>query len=80
MLGTTDFEAMGPLARIVHIRDAVHGLCRAIDAGDVTPTELEMVTLATVVARYSGPLAHDLLCQLASRCRNGRAVLDRIRC
>jgi hypothetical protein len=69
---------MGPLERIVHLRDAVNELCRAIDAGEVTPTEREMVALAIVVEQHGGPLAHDLLCQLASRCRNGRAVLDRM--
>jgi hypothetical protein len=64
------------LERIIRIRDAVNGLCRAIDAGEVTPTEPEMLALALVVERDGGPLAHDLLCQLASRCRNGREVLD----
>jgi hypothetical protein len=64
------------LQRIIRIRDAVNGLCRAIDSGDVTPTELEMLALGELVVRDGGPLAHDLLCQLASRCRNGRKVLD----
>jgi hypothetical protein len=66
------------LVRIVEIRDAVNRLCAAIDAGDVSPTEAEMVALAVVVARDGGPLAHDLLCKLASRCQNGRAVLNGI--
>lgn len=64
------------LERIVKVRDAVRGICRAIDAGEVAPSEIEMVALATVVAREAGPLAHTLLCELASRCRNGRKALD----
>lgn len=77
---TPDVETMSHFERIIHIRDAVNGLCRAIDAGEVTPTEGGMLAIAIVVERDGGPLAHDLLCQLASRCRNGRAVLDRVRC
>lgn len=73
-----DFDAMSPVERIVRIRDAVNGLCRAIDAGEVVPTEPEMLALAVVVEQHGGPLAHDLCCQLASRCRNGRKALDRM--
>jgi hypothetical protein len=43
----------------------VKGLCAAIDAGEVAPTELEMLALAIVVEQETGPLAFDLLCQLA---------------
>lgn len=72
----TNFQSMGPLERIVHIRDAVGCLCRAIDAGQVTPDESEILALAVIVEQHGGPLAHDLICQLASRCRNGRHALD----
>jgi hypothetical protein len=70
---------MSTLARRVEIRDAVTGLCRAIDAGEVTPDEREILALAIVVVEVGGPFVHDLLCQLASRCRNGRKVLERLR-
>lgn len=67
------------LVECVAIREAVTGLCAAIDAGACVPTELEMLAIAVVVERHGGPLKHDLLCQLASRCVNGRKVLDRIK-
>jgi len=37
------------------------------------------VTLATMVKQQAGPLAHDLLCQLASRTKQGRDTLRDIR-
>jgi hypothetical protein len=63
---------------IVQIRDAVNGLCAAIDRGEVTPSDQEMLALAVIVKREGGPLAYDLLLKLASRCPAGRAVLARI--
>ncbi len=63
------------LIRVVKLRDAVDQLCAAIDAGTLTPTEQQMAAVATVVSREAGPLKHDLLCKLASRCKNGRAAL-----
>lgn len=63
------------IVRIVQLRDAVDRLCAAIDAGEVSPTEIEMLALAFIVERDGGLLKHDLLVKLASRCRNGRAVL-----
>lgn len=73
-----DFKAMGPLERSVYLRDMVTGLCRAIDAGEVTPDDRGMLALARIVERHGGALAHDLLCQLASRCQDGRKALDRM--
>lgn len=69
---------MSPLERMVRLREAVTGLCAAIDSGEVIPTEHEMMAMALVVEQHGGMLKHDLLCQLASRCKNGRAVLDRM--
>ena len=66
------------IERVVMLRNAVEDLCAAIDSGRVKPTENEMLALATIVEREAGPLRHDLLVKLASRCRNGRAVLKRI--
>lgn len=66
------------LYRIVMLREAVDGLCAAIDRGEVKPGEEEMLALALVVEREAGPLKHDLLVKLASRCRNGSAVLTRM--
>lgn len=66
------------LLEIVRIREAVDAVCAAIDAGEVMPTEVEMLALATAVDSLAGPLKHDLLVKLASRCANGRAVLRRI--
>jgi hypothetical protein len=63
------------LLRMVALRDAVTALCAAIDAGEVQPREEEVLALALLVAREGGPLAHDLLVTLASRCAHGRAVL-----
>jgi hypothetical protein len=65
------------LTSIVKLRDAVDGLCAAIDAGEIRPSEQEMLALAVVVEKEAGPLKHDLLVKLASRCKNGRAVLTR---
>lgn len=78
MADRPDFGTMGSLERRVYLRDMVNGLCRAIDTGEVTPGETEMLAIAHVVERHAGPLAHDLLCQLASRCKKGRKALDRM--
>lgn len=69
---------MSTLERIVRIREAVDRLCAAIDAGTAAPSEREMLALAMVVHLHAGPLRHDLLVKLASRCRAGRAVLQLI--
>lgn len=66
------------LLDVLRIRDAVHEICAAIDAGEVHPTELEMLALGKLVDRYAGPLRHDLLVMLASRCKNGRDALKDI--
>lgn len=66
------------LLNIVRARVLVDELCAAIDTGKVHPTEPEILALAVVIQQQAGPLAHDLLCQLASRCPNGRAVLAKI--
>ena len=66
------------LLNIVRARTLVDELCAAIDAGTVVPDEHELLALAIVVQREAGPLAHDLLVKLASRCRHGRAVLAKI--
>ncbi len=66
---------MGPLERMIHLRDAVNGLCAAIDAGEVIPTEPDMLALALVVQKHCGLLTHELLCKLASRCKNGSKAL-----
>jgi len=66
------------LLNIVRARTLVDELCAAIDAGTVVPGEREMLALAIVIEREAGPLAHDLLVKLASRCRNGRAGLAKI--
>lgn len=69
---------MSQLLRIVQTREAVERLCAAIDAGQVTPTDGQMADFAKLVAQHGGPLAHDLLCQLASRCTIGREVLKEL--
>lgn len=66
------------LVRIVQLRDAVDALCAAIDAGEVQPREVDVLALAMMVEREAGPLTHDLLVKLASRCKNGRAVLAKM--
>jgi hypothetical protein len=66
------------LERLVRLQNAVDGLCAAIDEGMVVPEEGEMLALAYVVKEEAGPFAHDLLVKLASRCRDGRAVLAKI--
>lgn len=68
---------MSGIESAVRIKDAVEGLCKAIDAGEVHPTELEMVAFACVVVRDAGPMAHTLLCQLASRSEIGKKALKR---
>lgn len=65
------------LLRIVQLRDAVDALCAAIDAGEVTPREEEMIALGQLITKEGGPLAHDLLVKIASRCQEGRAALKR---
>lgn len=75
---TVDFETISPLDRIVYLRDGVEKLCRGIDTGQITPSEPQMLALGLAISRHGGPLAHDLLCQIASRCRNGRKVLDQM--
>lgn len=69
---------MSDVKSAVRIRDAVDGLCSAIDSGQVQPTEHEMIAFAIVVAREGGPMAHTLLCQLASRSVHGRKELKRM--
>lgn len=64
------------LDRIVRTREMVDKVCASIDAGESHPSEHEMAALAQIVVREAGPLAHDLLVKLASRCRNGRAALN----
>jgi len=66
------------LMETVRTREMVDRLCAEIDAGRVTATEEEMLAIAVIVKQKGGLLAHDLLCKLASRCRNGRAVLRRL--
>lgn len=63
---------------IVQLRNAVDALLAAIDSGEVIPGEEEMLALATIVEKQGGPLKHDLLVKLASRCKNGQAVLKRM--
>lgn len=63
------------LIRMVHLRNAVDAVCAAIDAGDIQPREEDVLALALLVSREGGPLKHDLLVKLASRCKNGRAAL-----
>lgn len=63
------------LLRTVQLRNLVDHLCAAIDAGEVQPTEQEMMALAEFVDREGGLLKHDLLVKLASRCEKGRAAL-----
>lgn len=69
---------MGSLLNIVRARVLVDELCAAIDAGTVDPREQDILALAVLVKREAGPLAHDLLVKLASRCKNGSAVLTRM--
>ena len=66
------------IVRIVEVRDAVDRLCAAIDAGELAPTDHEMMAVALVVARDAGPLKHDLLCKIASRSEAGRKALARV--
>jgi hypothetical protein len=66
------------LLTIVRARVLVDELCAAIDAGTVQPDERDILALAVVVQREAGPLAHDLLCKLASRCPNGQAALKKM--
>ena len=66
------------LVEMVQARDAVDSVCKAVDAGQIHPTEQEMYALAELVSRTGGPLAHDLLVKLASRSLIGRAALKDI--
>lgn len=68
----------GDLTTVVGVRDAVQKVCAAIDAGAVQPSESEMVALAIIAHEYGGPLAHDLICQVASRCEIGRKALKAV--
>jgi hypothetical protein len=70
--GDDSFIAMARICR------AVKDLCAAIDAGEVQPEEGEIVALAQVVCQQAGPMAHDLVCMLASRCVNGRIAMKEI--
>lgn len=65
------------LLNIVRTRELVDTVCASIDAGESKPSEEDMLALAVIVKREAGPLAHDLLVKLASRCRNGSAVLTK---
>lgn len=66
------------LEKMARLRDAVADVCDAIDRGEIQPTEQEMAALAQLVADVGGPLKHDLLVKLASRCANGRKALKDI--
>jgi hypothetical protein len=66
------------LERLVKLRDAVNAVCEAIDAGELVPTEAQMVGLAQMVQREGGPMAHDLICQIAARCEIGRQELKKV--
>jgi hypothetical protein len=50
---------MSDLMTIVRTREMVEAVCTAIDVGACTPTEEEMLALASLVAANAGPLAHD---------------------
>lgn len=63
------------LTEILQLRNAVDMVCAAIDKGEIHPSEEEMMALALMVEQKGGPLKHDLLCKLASRCEKGRAAL-----
>lgn len=66
------------LMQIIQCREFVARLCAAIDAGQASPTEEEMLEIAVLVDQNAGPLRHDLLVMLASRTVNGRAALKDI--
>jgi hypothetical protein len=66
------------LSEQIRVRDAVDALCADIDAGNVVPTEKEILALAIVVNRIGGPFKHDLTVKLASRCRIGRLALKNV--
>lgn len=66
------------ITTVVGVRDAVRKVCDAIDTGTLHPTEFEMVALALMVVEYGGPLAHDLICEVASRCDIGRKALKAV--
>lgn len=68
----------GDLTTVIGVRDAVRKVCAAIDAGTVKPTEAEMLALAIMVFEYGGPLTHELLCEVASRCESGRKALKAV--
>ncbi len=63
------------LVEMVQAREAVEKVCAAIDAGQIQPTEEELMALALMVHRHGGLLKHDLLCQIARRSVHGRAAL-----
>lgn len=68
----------GDLTTVVGVRDAVRKVCDAIDAGTLQPTEFEMVSLALMASEFGGPLAYDLICEVASRCEIGRKALKAV--
>jgi hypothetical protein len=68
----------GDLTTVVEVRDAVQKICAAIDAGVLQPSEAEMLALAQLAVEYGGPLKHDLLCAVASRCEMGRRALKSV--
>lgn len=60
---------------LARVRQGAEGVIKAIDAGTLSPTEQEMVALATLCDDH--PLLKDLVVQLAARCKNGRTALKR---
>ena len=67
-----------PLLRMVQARVAGDELCARIDAGELQLTELQMAEFAMLVNEHGGLLKHDLLCKIASRCKNGQAALRKM--
>lgn len=67
-----------PLVRMVQAREATDELCRRMDAGEINPTEQELMAFALLVHQHGGLLKHDLLCKIASRSKAGRAALKDI--
>lgn len=66
------------LVAMITVRDAVDRVCAAIDAGEIQPSEEEILALALIVERDGGVLKHDLVVKLASRCKLGQAALKKI--
>ncbi len=63
------------LTDMVSARIFVDQLCAAIDDGRAVPDEKQLYALAERVVQIGGPLAHDLVCKIASRTKAGRAAL-----